>query len=87
MKVEDSAVTKSMGILKKFRRAYLFRSKQAELVRRELDSSPYPPILCGDFNDLPNSFTYFKIKGDRTDAFLRRGFGVGSTFDGPVADP
>ena len=79
-KAEDSAVTKSMGVVKKFRRAYMFRSKQAELVRRELDSSPYPVILCGDFNDLPNSFTYFKIKGERTDAFLRRGFGVGRTF-------
>ncbi len=80
VKAEDSAVTKSMGIIKKFRRAYLFRSRQAELVRRELDSSPYPQVLCGDFNDLPNSFTYFKIKGDRTDAVLRRGFGVGRTF-------
>ena len=79
-KAEDSAVTKSMGVVKKFRRAYMFRSKQAELVRRELDTSPYPVILCGDFNDIPNSFTYFKIKGDRTDAFLRRGFGVGRTF-------
>jgi endonuclease/exonuclease/phosphatase family metal-dependent hydrolase len=58
----------------------MFRSKQAELVRRELDGSPYPVILCGDFNDLPNSFTYFKIKGDRNDAFLQRGFGVGRTF-------
>jgi len=80
VKVEDSAVTKSMGIFKKFRRAYMFRSKQAEQVRRELDSSPYPQILCGDFNDLPNSFTYSRIKGDRNDAFLRRGFGVGRTF-------
>jgi endonuclease/exonuclease/phosphatase family metal-dependent hydrolase len=79
-KAEDSAVTKSMGVVKKFRHAYLFRSKQAELVRRELDSSPWPLILCGDFNDLPNSFTYARIKGDRTDAFLRRGFGVGRTF-------
>ncbi|MBS1562938.1 MAG: endonuclease/exonuclease/phosphatase family protein [Bacteroidetes bacterium] len=79
-KAEDSSVVRSMGVMKKFRHAYAFRSKQAELVRRELDSSPYPVILCGDFNDVPNSFAYFKIKGDRTDAFLRRGFGVGRSF-------
>ncbi len=80
VKVEDSAVTRSVGVVKKFRRAYMSRSRQAELLCRELDSSPYPQVLCGDFNDVPNSFTYFKIKGDRTDAFLRRGFGVGRSF-------
>lgn len=79
-KAEDSAVTKSRGVLKKFKKAYAFRSKQAELVRRELDSSPYPPILCGDFNDVPNSFTYSKIKGNRNDAFLQKGFGISRTF-------
>jgi endonuclease/exonuclease/phosphatase family metal-dependent hydrolase len=80
VKAEDQAVEKSMGVAKKFRRAYLFRSKQAELLRRELDESPYPEILCSDFNDVPNSFTYFKVKGDRQDAFLKKGFGIGRTF-------
>ncbi|HSC37794.1 MAG TPA: endonuclease/exonuclease/phosphatase family protein [Chitinophagaceae bacterium] len=77
---EDSGMVRSKGVVRKFRRAYTFRSKQAELVRRELDNSPYPLILCGDFNDVPNSFTWSRIKGDRTDAFLRRGFGVGRSF-------
>lgn len=45
-----------------------------------MDDSPYPVILCGDFNDIPNSFTYFKIKGDYNDAFLKSGFGIGRTF-------
>jgi endonuclease/exonuclease/phosphatase family metal-dependent hydrolase len=79
-KVEDSAMETSKGVLKKFRSAYALRSKQAELVRMELDSSPYPEIICGDFNDVPNSFTYFKIKGNRNDAFLKKGFGISRTF-------
>ncbi|MEP7277072.1 MAG: endonuclease/exonuclease/phosphatase family protein [Bacteroidota bacterium] len=79
-KGENDAVNKSKGVLKKFRQAYSLRSKQAELVRREMDDSPYPVILCGDFNDIPNSFTYFKIKGDYNDAFLKSGFGIGRTF-------
>jgi endonuclease/exonuclease/phosphatase family metal-dependent hydrolase len=79
-KAEDKAVEKSMSVAKKFRQAYMFRSKQAELLRRELDESPYPEILCSDFNDVPNSFTYFKVKGDRQDAFLKKGFGIGRTF-------
>lgn len=76
----DNAINNSKGILKKFRLAYYLRSKQAELVRREKDDSPYPTIVCGDFNDVPNSFTYSRIKGDGRDAFLARGFGIGRTF-------
>ncbi|HTL06662.1 MAG TPA: endonuclease/exonuclease/phosphatase family protein [Chitinophagaceae bacterium] len=77
---EEDAVNKSKGILKKFRLAYYLRSKQAELVRREKDESPYPTITCGDFNDVPNSFTYARIKGPDKDAFLQCGFGIGRTF-------
>jgi endonuclease/exonuclease/phosphatase family metal-dependent hydrolase len=80
VKAEDSSVERFTGVIGKFRRAYGSRSNQAELVRRELDSSPYPEIICGDFNDVPNSFTYFKIKGNRSDAFLKEGFGVSRTF-------
>lgn len=77
---EDDAMDKSRGILKKFRLAYYLRSKQAELVRREKDASPYPTITCGDFNDVPNSFAYSRIKGNDNDAFLQCGFGMGRTF-------
>lgn len=79
-KGDNIEVTRSKGILKKFRLAYFLRSKQAELVRREMAASPYPVLLCGDFNDIPNSFAYAKIKGDHTDAFLASGFGIGRTF-------
>ncbi len=79
-KGENDAVNKSKGVLKKFKQAYFLRSKQAELVRREMDDSPYPAIICGDFNDVPNSFTYSKIKGDCRDAFLSAGFGIGRSF-------
>ncbi|MFT3932390.1 MAG: endonuclease/exonuclease/phosphatase family protein [Chitinophagaceae bacterium] len=79
-KGENNSMNKSKGILKKFRLAYYLRSTQAELVRREKDDSPYPSILCGDFNDVPNSFTYFKVKGGDNDAFLKGGFGIGRSF-------
>ncbi len=79
-KVEDSAVSQSKNVLKKFRHGYSLRYKQADLVRDELDKSPYPEILCGDFNDVPNSYTYFKVKGDRSDAYLKKGLGVSRTF-------
>jgi endonuclease/exonuclease/phosphatase family metal-dependent hydrolase len=76
----DSVVSASKGIISKFRRSYARRSLQADLVRSSLDSSKYPEIICGDFNDVPNSYTYSTIKGARQDAFVEKGFGLGRTF-------
>lgn len=80
LKARSGSLGKMEEIIMKFRHAYTLRSNQAELVRRELDSSPYPEIICGDFNDVPNSFAYSKIKGNRNDAFLKKGFGISRTF-------
>ena len=78
--VDDSVLQASRSIVKKLRRAYSFRSAQADLVRSQMDQSPYPSIVCGDFNDVPNSYTYFHIRGDRQDAFIKKGFGIGRTY-------
>jgi endonuclease/exonuclease/phosphatase family metal-dependent hydrolase len=40
--------------------------------------------LCGDFNDLPNSYTYNTISEDLEDVFTENGFGVGSTYSGNI---
>jgi endonuclease/exonuclease/phosphatase family metal-dependent hydrolase len=29
---------------------------------------------------VPNSFTYFRIRGERQDAFLKKDFGIGRSF-------
>jgi endonuclease/exonuclease/phosphatase family metal-dependent hydrolase len=78
--VQDSALEASKSIAKKLKRAYGLRSSQADLVREHLDLSPYPVILCGDFNDVPNSYSYFRIRGNRRDAFIEKGFGIGRTY-------
>ncbi len=78
--VEDSLLFASKSIIIKLKQAYAFRGGQAELVRKELDACDHPLLICGDFNDVPNSYTYFHIKGRLQDAFLKRGFGIGRTF-------
>jgi endonuclease/exonuclease/phosphatase family metal-dependent hydrolase len=77
---EDSILEASKSIVKKLKRAYSFRSAQADLVRQELDASPHPNIVCGDFNDVPNSYTYFHIRGNMQDAFIQKGFGIGRSY-------
>jgi endonuclease/exonuclease/phosphatase family metal-dependent hydrolase len=60
----------------------VYRSIQTEIVQKELQQSPYKKIFCGDFNDVPNSYTYFQIRGNMQDAFLQKGFGLGRTYTG-----
>ncbi|MFM9911726.1 MAG: endonuclease/exonuclease/phosphatase family protein [Chitinophagaceae bacterium] len=77
---DDSLMMASKSIVRKLKTGYNFRGSQSETVRQQLDQSPYPEIICGDFNDVPNSYTYATIKGNRQDAFIEAGSGIGATF-------
>jgi endonuclease/exonuclease/phosphatase family metal-dependent hydrolase len=77
---EDSILDASKSIIKKLRQGYASRGDQVDIVRAELDKSPHPVIMCGDFNDVPNSYTYFHIRGKRQDAFINQGNGLGRTY-------
>jgi endonuclease/exonuclease/phosphatase family metal-dependent hydrolase len=78
--VDDSILRASKSIAKKLGYAFRRRADQAEQVRAQLDKSPHPGIICGDFNDVPNSYTYAAIRGHWQDAFLKKGFGIGRTY-------
>ena len=64
------------------RTAYRKRAEQARTVRAEIEKSPYPVILCGDFNDTPSSYTYHKVAQKLEDAFVEAGNGMGKTYAG-----
>lgn len=46
------------------------RTEQAQAVRDEINRSPYPVLVVGDFNDTPVSASYRIIAEGLTDAFL-----------------
>ena len=50
------------------------RTTQARMVREAIEASPYPVIVCGDFNDVPVSYTYRHIARGLRDAFLTTSF-------------
>lgn len=75
-----ASVTQSRALAWKLKQAYKKRAMQAEMLHQKIAVSPYPAIVCGDFNDVPNSYTYFKVKGNLQDAFLKKGSGFGRTF-------
>ncbi len=60
------------------------RAHQAERVKEHMNHSPYPIIVCGDFNDPPMSYTYKTIKKDLNDTFLDNGSGFGTTWIGAI---
>ncbi len=61
----------------------LIRASQAEHVRTIIDTTITPVIVCGDFNDTPQSYTFSIIKGeDLVDGFREAGSGLGGTYRG-----
>lgn len=70
----------SKRIHKKLQKGYTLRSKQVQIMVEHILSSPYPVIVCGDFNDVPCSYTYQQINNLLTDAFVKSGKGLGHTF-------
>jgi endonuclease/exonuclease/phosphatase family metal-dependent hydrolase len=60
--------------------AFVKRAGQVDIMAKHIDVSPYPVIICGDFNDTPVSYTYNKLKGNRLDTFCEAGKGMPSTY-------
>ena len=79
---QEEEIKGSMNIIKKLRNAFKKRSAQAEKVAESIRQSPYPVIVCGDFNDTPASYTYQEISNDLIDSFEEKGKGTGSTYVG-----
>ncbi len=60
------------------------RAKQALKVKAHIEKSPYPVILCGDFNDPPMSYTYNTLQKGLSDTYLKHGRGIGTTWTGAI---
>ncbi|MFW6043158.1 MAG: endonuclease/exonuclease/phosphatase family protein [Marinilabiliaceae bacterium] len=69
-------------IVSKMSRAFRQRSNQAEVLSTHIENSPYPVLVCGDFNDTPISYVYRKMRGELKDAFRESGSGMGGTYNG-----
>ncbi|NOT91397.1 endonuclease/exonuclease/phosphatase family protein [Ferruginibacter sp.] len=79
-KLSNVTLNRARAIILKLKEAYKKRALQAELMHEKIQQSPYPAIVCGDFNDVPTSYTYNTVKGNLQDAFLKKGSGFGRTF-------
>ncbi len=73
-------ISESKNIISKIKAGIIKRAAQAAFIKDEINHSPYPIILCGDFNDVPVSFAYETIGKGLQNAFVEKGFGISRTF-------
>lgn len=70
------------GIYHSLMEGFASRALQVDRVRRHMETSPYPVIVAGDFNDTPVSYTYRRMRRGLKDAFVEAGYGAGFTYRG-----
>ncbi len=68
------------NILDKLIRNNIARSNQVDSIAPMIEGSPYPVVVCGDFNDTSMSYTYRVMRGDLKDSFVEKGSGLSGTF-------
>ena len=70
------------NIFDKLTKNSVLRANQVDSVAPLIYNSPYPVVVCGDFNDPPMSYTYRVMRGDLVDSFREKGRGISSTYNG-----
>jgi len=70
------------SIFASLKKGFIRRALQAQVVKDNIDRSPFPVIVAGDFNDTPVSYAYRKIRKGLNDSFVNSGYGAGFTYRG-----
>ena len=75
-----------LKIMNRFRKAGRKRTNEAEIIAADIQQSPYPVVVCGDFNDIPVSYSYQTLTSSKNlkDAFQEAGRGLGVTYAGNI---
>ena len=72
---------KQSSLNQKLHSASELRQEQAKAVKAAINASPYPVLAVGDFNSIPLSYVYGKIRWGMRDCFLEGSFGkLGNTY-------
>lgn len=68
------------SIIDKLKETDVFHQQEIGIIRKQFASNKLPFIYCSDLNTTPSSYNYFLLKDNLQDAFLEKGFGIGTTF-------
>lgn len=78
--ITDSTIEQSKSIFQKLENNAVNRGLEADIISSIISQNQYPNLICGDLNDIPSSYVYFKIRDNLNDVFLEKGFGLGQTY-------
>jgi len=79
MDVEKSS---SKRIARMLKNAFLKRSAQVDLMKNHMRTCTTSYLIAGDFNDTPASYAVTKMTDSLNNAFAKKGFGLGRTYNG-----
>ena len=65
----------------RMRNGFERRSHEMDALGAWIKASPYPVIVCGDFNEIPYGYVYAKMRALLTNGFEEKGEGFGFTFN------
>ncbi len=72
-----------VNVLRKLKEGFIRRTHEQARLLEHIKRSPYPVIVCGDFNAVPHSYTYHTFKKHLSNAFEEAGTGFGFTYSNP----
>ncbi|MSP09969.1 MAG: hypothetical protein EXR23_06380 [Flavobacteriaceae bacterium] len=74
----------SKGIISRLRLGYQRRAQQVGIVKQSVLNCDLPKVICGDFNDIPVSYSYRQLSAGMRDAFVEAGSGLETTYKGSM---
>ena len=72
----------SKRILVMLKRAFIKRSEQVDIMKKEMAKCSTPYLIAGDFNDTPASYAVNQITKGLNNTFTEKGSGFGKTYNG-----
>jgi len=69
-------------LLSRLKTGYITRARQVNILTEHLEKIEKPFVVCGDINEIPYSYTYYKLNKSLLNAFETAGRGFGFTFNG-----
>ena len=74
---KNNYARKIKTLISKLKNGAAKRSSQIDILVTHTLSSPHPYIICGDFNETPYSYNYFRLKSNFYNTFEKAGNGFG----------
>ena len=68
------------SIVKRLLQTFKKHQAQVDTIHKAISDSPYPVMVVGDFNAVPNSYEYYTLSKGLSDAFVEVGNGSATSF-------